>query len=115
METKVPVFKKDAIIQIRFTPEFYQRLVMVLQHIIKDKTPEEFQEAGRQIESKQIKEEWILNYETMLYLVKGSEEYAQENGLTEYKDFDEIVKEAESLKGTSEVISDTDTGLDSQG
>lgn len=104
---KIPVFKKDAIIQLKFTPDFYQRLVILLQSVTKDKTQEEFQEAAKQIESKQIKDEWVLNYETLLYIVKGSEEYAQQNDLTEYKDMDEIIKEQTKDESTDESIEDT--------
>lgn len=92
-QSKIEIIKKDAILEIKFKPEFYQRLVIVLQSIIKDKTPQELEKAAKEIEAKQITEEWILNYETMLYIVKGSEEYAQRNNLTETLSLEEFEKE----------------------
>lgn len=93
---KIEIFKEDAVINIKFNRDFYQRLVLLLQSTYKEKTEDELQEAGQQIESKNIKDEWVFHYETMLYLVKGSEEYAQQNNLTEIIDLDTYKKKMET-------------------
>jgi hypothetical protein len=98
---KIETLKEDAVIVIKLNTHFYQRLVVVLRSIIDSKSPEELEKAGKEIESKNITEEWILNYETMLYLVKGVEEYAQANNLTEWKD----IESDPSIQNTPEVSS----------
>jgi hypothetical protein len=86
---KIETLKKDAVLTIKFGADFYQRLVIVLRAIIEGKTPEEMEKAAKKIETKTIDEEWILNYETMLYLVKAAEDYAQANNLTEWQEVSE--------------------------
>jgi hypothetical protein len=87
-QDKIEIFKEDAIINIKFKRDFYHRLVLLLQSLYRDKTEGEMQEATSQIESKNIKEEWVFHYETMIYLIKASEEYAQQNQLTELVDLE---------------------------
>jgi hypothetical protein len=83
---QIEIIKKDAIIQIKFRPDFYQRLLLVLKSTYDGKTEQDLEEAVKQIESKQIKEEWIANYETMLYLIKASVDYAKANNMVEMVD-----------------------------
>lgn len=81
---KIEVIKPDAIINIKFGRDFYIRLTMVLQQVIENKSVEEMTEAANQIDKKEIKENWIFAYETMLYLIKAAEDYCQQNGMTEW-------------------------------
>jgi len=90
---KIEVIKKDAVIQIKFREDFYQRLVLVFKSTFEGKTVEQLQEAEKQIQEKAIKEEWIINYETMAYLIKASEEYLKANNLTEFVDKDEYLSQ----------------------
>jgi hypothetical protein len=80
---KVEIIKQNAVIVLKFDREFYARLTMIMQQLIEGKTPEQMEDAAKQIESKNIKDLWVLNYETTLYLLKASEEYCQTNNLTE--------------------------------
>jgi len=90
---KIEVIDKDAILQIKFKSDFYERLILVFKSTFDGKTPEELQKAVEQIENKKIDEEWIANYETMLYLIKGVEDYAKANNLTKMVDIAEYFKE----------------------
>jgi hypothetical protein len=97
---KVETLKKDAIIIIKFGADFYQRLVVILRSILEGKSPEDLENAAKKIETKTVDEEWVLNYETMLYLVKAAEDYAQVNNLTEWQDASEAPP---SVQNTPEV------------
>lgn len=90
---KIEVINEDAVLQIKFKSDFYDRLLLVFQSTFNTKTPEEMQRALQQIESKKIEEEWIANYETMLYVIKGVEDYAKSNNLTKMVDASEYFKE----------------------
>ncbi len=90
---KIEVIDKDAILQIKFKTNFYERLTLVLKSTFDGKTPEELQKAAYQIENKKVEEEWILNYETMLYLIRAVEDYAKANNLTKMVDITEFTKE----------------------
>lgn len=80
---KITVFKKDAILELKFKVDFYQRLVFLLQYVVRGKTEEELLNAAEQMNKKEITEEWVAHYETLLYAVKGTEEFALGNGLLE--------------------------------
>ena len=94
--TKIEIIDKDAILQIKFKPDFYQRLVMVFKSIVDDKTPEQLQDAIKQIEEKTATEEWMFNYQTMFYLIKAVEDYAKANNLTKLVDAAEFLKEEDT-------------------
>jgi hypothetical protein len=91
--TKIEVIDKDAILQIKFKTDFYQRLILVFKSIIDGKTPEELQNAVKQVEDKTAQEEWMFNYETMFHLIRAVEEYAKANNLTKMVDAAEFLKE----------------------
>ena len=99
---KIETLKKDAVITIKFNADFYQRLVVILRSILEDKSPEDLEKAANKIETKTVDEEWILNYETMLYLIKGSEDYAQQNNLTEWQ---EVSEASASVQDAPKVVS----------
>lgn len=90
---KIEVIDKDAILQIKFKGDFYERLMLVFKSTFDNRTPEEMQRALKQLESKKIEEEWVANYETMLYLIKGVEDYAKANNLIKMVDATEYFKE----------------------
>jgi hypothetical protein len=91
--TQIEVIDKDAILQIKFRPDFYQRLVLVFKSIIEGKTAEELEDAFKQVQEKTAQEEWMYNYETMFHLIKATEEYAKANNLTKMVDPAEFLNE----------------------
>ena len=86
----IEVLKEDAIIVLKYNRTFYQRLVMIFTSMIADKTPEDINEANKQILDKKITDPWVANYETMLYLIQNAETYAKENGMTTTISLDEM-------------------------
>ncbi len=100
-QNKVETLKPDAVITIKFGPDFYQRLVIILRSIIEEKSPEEMEKAAKQIETKVIEEEWVLNYETMLHMVKACEDYAKANNMTEWKEKESIQPSVENAPKVS--------------
>ena len=90
---KIEVINEDAILQIKFKSDFYDRLILVFQSTFNNRTPEEMQQALEQLESKKIEEEWIANYETMLYVIKGVIDYAKANNLTKMVDATDYFKD----------------------
>jgi hypothetical protein len=112
VQDKFRVFKDDAVMILKIGVPFYNRMVMVLQDYIKDKSVEELTEAVKQIESKQITQEWVLHYETFIYFLKACEGYAIENELYQdltKEEFDAYLKknapdpEEDSVEDTSEL------------
>jgi hypothetical protein len=99
-QNKIEIIKEDAVINVKFKRDFYQRLVMLLQSLYKDKTEGEMQEATSQIENKNVKDEWVFHYETMIYLIKAAEEYAQHNQLTESIDLETYRKRLENTENS---------------
>ena len=93
---KIECLKSDAVIQIKFNRDFYQRLTLLLRFTYETHTEQELIEAAKQIEAKDIKEQWIFHYETMLYLVRGAEEYARNNNMTEEVSMEEFRKQIEN-------------------
>jgi len=91
--TQIEVIDKDAILQLKFRPDFYQRLVLVFKSIIEGKTAEELEDAFKQVQEKTAQEEWMYNYETMFHLIKATEEYAKANNLTKMVDPAEFLNE----------------------
>lgn len=96
--TKIERLREGAIMEIKFGREFYQRLVEVLKFVYQGKTESEMLEAAKQIEDKKITKPWVMHYETMLYVVKAAEEFAQIHNLTESVDYETLRKEAEERK-----------------
>jgi len=91
--TKVEVIDKDAILQVKFRPDFYERLVLVFKSIVEGKTTEQLEDAFKQVQDKTAQEEWMYNYETMFHLIKATEEYAKANNLTRMVDPAEFLNE----------------------
>ncbi len=78
----IKVLKEDAIIELKFGLNFYIRMGMILDTLLKDKTPEQILEAADILRNKrQHDEEWIVHYETMMYFIQAVEEYATSNKL----------------------------------
>ena len=84
---------KDAILQIKFRPDFYQRLVNVFKSTYEGKSTEDLERAAKQMEDRKIEEDWILNYETMLFLIRATEDYAKANNFVKSVDLDEYLNQ----------------------
>ena len=88
--TMIEVMTEDAVVVFKYNRSFYQRLVMVFNSILDGKTPEDLQEANRQITEKNITEPWVANFETILYIIQDAEQYVRKNGMTQMMPVDEM-------------------------
>jgi hypothetical protein len=82
-EIKIPTLKAGSVLNIDITSDVYQRLIILFQDLLEGKTEEEMLEAKKQIDEKFIKDRWILNYETVFYIITICEKYAKANGMVE--------------------------------
>ena len=82
-EIKIPTLKVGSIMNVNISSDVYQRLIILLQDLVEGKTEEEMLEAKKQIDEKFVKERWILNYETIFYIITLCEKYAKANGMVE--------------------------------
>jgi len=85
LERNIRVLKEGSVLQVRFGLNFYARLGLILESILKGKTEQDITRAAEIIRDKTPhEEEWIVHYETMLYLMKAVEEYAEDNKLFDF-------------------------------
>lgn len=82
-EIKIPTLKAGSVMNINIASDVYQRLIILLQDLVEGKTEEEMLEAKKQIDEKFVKERWILNYETIFYIITLCEKYAKANNMVE--------------------------------
>jgi hypothetical protein len=96
-ELKVPTLKLGSTMNINISQEVYQRLMILLQDMLDGKTEEEMLEAKKQIEAKYVTEKWILNYETVFYIITLCERYAKANNMVEemtIEEYQEMISKA---------------------
>lgn len=82
-EIKIPTLKAGSVMNINIASDVYQRLIILLQDLVEGKTEEEMLEAKKQIDEKFVKDRWILNYETIFYIITLCEKYAKANNMVE--------------------------------
>ncbi len=78
----VEIINQDAIIAINMSTSYYNRLQQVFNTMLSDKSPEEVQEAHEQIKTKNIKELWIANLETLMIVINEFQRNAKEQKKT---------------------------------
>lgn len=115
-EEKHDVILPDAIVSIRISTGFYQRLQAALNFITKDKTAEEIQQGYEQIKTRNVKDTWVLHMETLFIFLKDFQVKAKEDGfvkkMTEsetqaylkekFPDVEKEVMHQEAIKKTKE-------------
>jgi len=75
----IDVIKEDAIVSIKMSTGYYKRIQNVIAFLIEGKSLQEVQDSHKIIASRNIKEPWIFQYETLLILCKEFEKAAHEN------------------------------------
>jgi hypothetical protein len=88
-EIKIPTLKAGSIMNVNIASDVYQRLIILLQDLVEGKTEEEMLEAKKQIDEKFVKDRWILNYETIFYIITICEKYAKANNMVEEMSIEE--------------------------
>ena len=79
----IDVIKEDAIVSIKMSTGYYKRIQNVIAFLIEGKSLQEVQDSHKIIASRNIKEPWIFQYETLLILCKEFEKAAHENKFIE--------------------------------
>lgn len=96
----IEVIKPDAIIEIKMSTGYYQNIQMIIKYLIGDKTEIDIKSAHEQITNKNITEDWVKHYETLLVLCKEFESQAkitnQVMNLTK-KELEKIIKDNPDL------------------
>jgi hypothetical protein len=80
-EIKLPdnmqIINPNAVVNVRISASFFNRLGIIFQRMIEDKTQEELANAYQQIEKKNISEMWIQDLETMVILINEFQKNAK--------------------------------------
>ncbi len=95
---KVEVIMPSAIVDIKMSTGYYQKIQAVVGFLVQGKTNEEMQNAHSQIKEQNITEDWINHYETILILCREFETKASEQGFIQSV----TLEEAKKLIGESE-------------
>lgn len=89
---EIEIINPDAVVDIKMSAGYYNRVVGVAGAFVTGKSPEQMNAAHEQIKSRNITEEWVAHYETVLILLKEFEKNAKEAGLTKMVPFEEAMK-----------------------
>lgn len=94
----VEIIDENAIVNIKMSTSFYQRLQILYLKMIKDKTQEEVQKFLEEVKSQSISSEENYNLETMLILLSEFQKNSKAEG------FVKTVTQEELQKLTSEKL-----------
>jgi len=98
LPSMVEVIMPSAIVEIKMSTGYYQKVQAIVGFFVKGKTSEQMQEAHNQIKDQNITEEWVGHYETILILCREFESKAQEQGFVQKV----TIEEAQKLIGETE-------------
>jgi hypothetical protein len=96
--TLVEVIMPSAIVEIKMSTGYYQKIQAIVAFLVQGKTAEQMQNAHAQIKDQNVTEDWISHYETILILCREFETKAGEQGFIQKVSLDE----AKKLIGESE-------------
>lgn len=71
------VVDPNAVVNVRISASFFNRLGIIFQRMIENKTKEELSEAYKQIETKNVTEMWVQDLETMIILISEFQKNAK--------------------------------------
>jgi len=95
--TIIKIIKEDAVIPVRISASFYNRIKNILLNIIATKNKSDLDMAYKQISEKKITENWIQDIETLYILCGEYEKQAAELGFIqdiEAGEYEELIKKA---------------------
>jgi hypothetical protein len=97
-ETKVPVIRKDAQVQITLGTSFIKQLQDLSLFLIMSKSEAEIDEFQRELGEKNIEfeEAWKTHYITMMYLLRGIDQAAEEQGFVDQVLKDDLTSQLDS-------------------
>jgi hypothetical protein len=89
---KVEVIMPSAIVDIKMSTGYYQKIQAIVGFLVKGKTNEEMQNAHTQIKEQNITEDWVSHYESILILCREFETKAGEQGFIQSVTLEEAKK-----------------------
>jgi hypothetical protein len=95
---KVEIIMPSAIVEIKMSTGYYQKIQAIVGFLVSGKTNEEMQDAHTQIKEQNVTEDWVNHYETILILCREFETKAKEQGFIQSVS----LEEAKKLIGESE-------------
>lgn len=94
---ELEIIKEDALIELKFSTGFYKRCQSLLYHLLASKDSKDILAANKQIQEKNITEDWVYHYETLLILCKEVEAQAREQKQMEKTTVGELKKKLGDL------------------
>ena len=94
----VDVIMPSAIVEIKMSTGYYQKVQAIVGFFVQGKSAEQMQNAHAQIKDQNITEDWVSHYETILILCREFETKAQEQGFVQSV----TLEEAQKLIGETE-------------
>jgi hypothetical protein len=91
-ESTIEIIEDNAIVNIKISTSFFQRLQMVYLSLIKDKKPEDIQKFLEEVKTEKISSEENYNVETLLILLSEFQKNAKAEGFTRIVTQDELQK-----------------------
>ena len=88
----VEVIMPSAIVEIKMSTGYYQKIQAIVGFLVKGKSAEQMQDAHAQIKDQNITEEWVSHYETILILCREFETKAKEQGFIQSVTLEEAQK-----------------------
>jgi hypothetical protein len=101
MPKEVEIIQPDAIVDIKMSAGYYNRVIGVAGSFVNGKSQEQMNAAHEQIKSRNVTEEWVNHYETVLILCKEFEKNAKDAGLTKMVPLEEAIKMMEGPQDES--------------
>lgn len=91
-ELPIEIIDENAIVNIKVSTTFFQRLQMVYMNLIKDKSPEDIQKFLEEVKSQKISSEENYNIETLLIILSEFQKTAKAEGFTKIVSKEELEK-----------------------
>jgi hypothetical protein len=98
-QPQVEIIMPSAIVEIKMSTGYYQKVQQIVGFFVKGKSQEEMQSAHDQIQNQNITEDWVSHYETILILCREFEMRAKEQGFIKAVSIEEA---KELLEGSEE-------------
>ena len=96
--TEVEIITAETMLDITMSSGYYNRIRTIVQNIITDHS-EEIESAHNQIQSQQIEDTWVYDYETLLILCNDFEKKAREAGFIKKVPYEEAIKQLSAQSG----------------
>ena len=77
---EMEIIDSEAILEIRMSTTFFNRIQQAFNSVLESKSQEDIASAFEQIKTKNIKDVWVQNLETLMILINEFQKKAKEEG-----------------------------------